>query len=53
MDWGAFLDLSELVEASFKLSVAALLGAMVGYEREAHGEAAGFPTLFWWPWDPV
>lgn len=45
MDWGAFLDLSELLEASFKLSVAALLGAMVGYEREAHGEAAGFRTF--------
>lgn len=45
MDWGALFDLSELMEASVKLLVAAVLGAMVGYEREAHGEAAGFRTF--------
>ncbi len=45
MDWLALFDTSELLEASVKLFVAALLGAMVGYEREAHGEAAGFRTF--------
>ncbi len=45
MDWSSLFDTSELLEALVKLSVAALLGAMVGYEREAHGEAAGFRTF--------
>lgn len=45
MDWSALFDTSELLEALVKLSVAAVLGAMVGYEREAHGEAAGFRTF--------
>lgn len=45
MDWAAFFDFSELGEAVLKLFVAALLGAIVGYEREAHGEAAGFRTF--------
>lgn len=45
MNWAALFDTSELLEALVKLSVAAVLGAMVGYEREAHGEAAGFRTF--------
>lgn len=45
MEFGLFFDIPELLEATVKLTVAALLGAMVGYEREAHGEAAGFRTF--------
>jgi putative Mg2+ transporter-C (MgtC) family protein len=45
MEFSALFDFSELLEATVKLTVAALLGAMVGYEREAHGEAAGFRTF--------
>jgi len=45
LDWASLFDTSELVDALVKLIGAAILGAMVGYEREAHGEAAGFRTF--------
>jgi putative Mg2+ transporter-C (MgtC) family protein len=45
VDWLTLFDARELTEALVKLVLAAILGAMVGYEREAHGEVAGFRTF--------
>jgi putative Mg2+ transporter-C (MgtC) family protein len=38
------LDWASLPEAAVKLALAAVLGGLLGLEREAHGQAAGFRT---------
>ncbi len=45
LDWQILLDTSGLGEAIFKLTLASALGAIIGFEREVHGEAAGFRTF--------
>jgi len=44
VEWSALFDLSLVPEAALKIGLAGLLGGMVGFEREAHGQAAGFRT---------
>jgi putative Mg2+ transporter-C (MgtC) family protein len=44
MDLGLLFDASLFPEAIIKIGLAALLGALVGLERESHGQAAGFRT---------
>lgn len=44
LDGVIILDLSLVGEASLKLALAGALGGLVGLEREAHGQAAGFRT---------
>ncbi|MDY6971406.1 MAG: MgtC/SapB family protein [Thermodesulfobacteriota bacterium] len=44
MEWHILFDTSLIAESSFKLALACLLGGLVGFEREAHGQAAGFRT---------
>lgn len=44
MDWNSLFDLRLLHETLFKLLLASLLGGMMGFERESHGQAAGFRT---------
>lgn len=41
---GGLPDLAQLVRVTVRLVVAALLGAVIGYEREAAGKAAGLRT---------
>jgi putative Mg2+ transporter-C (MgtC) family protein len=44
LDWTALGDTNILIDAGVKIFVAALLGGVVGLEREMHGQAAGFRT---------
>jgi putative Mg2+ transporter-C (MgtC) family protein len=44
LDWQVLFDISLVPEASLKIALAGLLGALVGFEREEHGQAAGFRT---------
>jgi putative Mg2+ transporter-C (MgtC) family protein len=44
LDWQALFDLATIPQAAVKLVLAALLGGLIGLEREAHGQAAGFRT---------
>jgi putative Mg2+ transporter-C (MgtC) family protein len=44
MDWSAFWDLHLLSEATFKITLAGVLGGIIGFERESHGQSAGFRT---------
>lgn len=44
MDWQAVLNFDLFRDALFKILLAAVLGGLVGFEREAHGQAAGFRT---------
>jgi putative Mg2+ transporter-C (MgtC) family protein len=44
MDWGAFWDLRLLLEATCKIALAGVLGGIIGFERESHGQSAGFRT---------
>jgi len=44
MDWLAFWDLRLLSEATFKIALAGVLGGVIGFERESHGQSAGFRT---------
>lgn len=44
MNWGPWFDPNILPGAALKLCVAAVLGGLVGLERETHGQAAGFRT---------
>ncbi len=43
-EWGAWLGELTLLTALLRLALAALCGAIVGVEREAHGRAAGLRT---------
>lgn len=40
----SLFDLKLLVEGMVKFGLAGLLGALIGFEREAHGQSAGFRT---------
>jgi putative Mg2+ transporter-C (MgtC) family protein len=44
MDWEAFWDFRLLLEAACKIALAGVLGGIVGFERESHGQSAGFRT---------
>ena len=44
MDWQSLFNFSLLPEAGLKIGLAAVLGGLVGLERETHGQAAGFRT---------
>jgi len=44
MDWTGFWDLHLLLEAAFKIALAGVLGGIIGFERESHGQSAGFRT---------
>jgi putative Mg2+ transporter-C (MgtC) family protein len=49
-----FSDLPDAEQATrvmVRLVLAALLGGLLGIEREQKGKAAGVPTC-WWPWAP-
>lgn len=37
-------ELEQITRAAFRLALAALLGGLLGYERESHGKAAGLRT---------
>ena len=44
MEWHILFDMDLIPEAILKIVLAGLLGGLVGFEREAHGQAAGFRT---------
>jgi putative Mg2+ transporter-C (MgtC) family protein len=44
LDWQLLFNTSEIPEAIIKLLLASVLGAVLGFEREIHGEVAGFRT---------
>jgi putative Mg2+ transporter-C (MgtC) family protein len=44
LDWNLLFDISSIADAGLKIALAGLLGGLVGFEREAHGQAAGFRT---------
>jgi putative Mg2+ transporter-C (MgtC) family protein len=44
MDWHLIFDAHPVLQAALKIILAAVLGGLVGFEREAHGQAAGFRT---------
>lgn len=39
------MDLNSVLTASGKLFLAALMGGLIGFERETHGQSAGFRTI--------
>lgn len=45
MDWQTFFDVSLIPEAILKFAIVICLGGLIGLEREAHGQDAGFRTF--------
>ncbi len=39
------IDLNSILTAAGKLFLAALMGGLIGFERETHGQSAGFRTI--------
>ncbi len=43
-------DVEQITRILVRLLLAALLGGVLGYEREQQGKAAGIRTACWWRW---